>query len=119
MKSLNRLKSENRCLFLLKAYKPDATGADVYTAYFIERRLRRLMTQRCNEPMDDEVYQRRKGILVEKLKNLFGGELPEGLFINTDPRGYSIKFEDNISETHPATCLQRDFGGYHILCYAD
>ena len=119
MKDLNRLKSENRCLFLLKAYKPDATSADVYTAYFIERRLRRLMTERCNKPMDDQEYQRRKGILVEKLKNLFGGELPDGLFINTDPRGYSIKFEDTIDINHPATCLQRDFGGYHILCYAD
>lgn len=90
---------------------------DVDAAYRLERAFKRLMTERCNEPMDDQVYQRRKGILVEKLKNLFGVELPDGLFINTDPRGYSIKFEDNISETHPAQCLQRDFGGYYILCY--
>lgn len=112
---IQRQEADIRCLKVLQAYRPDSTMLNVDAAYNLERLFRKLMTDRCNAVMADEVYQKKKAALVKRLTGLFGGTLPDGLFINTDPRGYSIKFEDNIDENHPARSLFRDMGGYYIF----
>lgn len=42
------------------------------------------------------------------------GCLPQGFFINTDPRGYALKI-DNDKVPRSIEDLQRDLGGYYIL----
>lgn len=100
---------------LSKLYK-DTTGEDLKnpvqfnrTLQQIERIVRAEMVDRNNneaKPNTKEIV----GKQMDRLKKLFNGKLPKGLFINTDARGYSLKIEDSERIE-----LHRDFGGYYIL----
>lgn len=48
-----------------------------------------------------------------ELAKAFGGAIPDGVFINSDPRGYALKL-DNEKVTIPKG-MHTDMGGYGIL----
>jgi hypothetical protein len=77
-----------------------------------EGRAHKAAERYCNgeitEAQSDAVDQR----VTERVKRLFGGELPPGFFINGDPRGYALKIEQpNDKRLISFT----DWGGYGIL----
>lgn len=79
----------------------------------------------CNGPayngIDSDVYETRQERIAEQVKKLFGGTLPQGFFINGDPRGYALKINAGNEagmEHHPEYIpegLHKDWGGYGIL----
>ena len=89
------------------------------------RKLRRLeveanaaATAQCNgEAYGGQPYRNEYGwqiftaeITDQVAKTL--GKLPEGFFINGDPRGYTLKIDSELANTEG---LQKDWGGYGIL----
>ena len=65
----------------------------------------------CNGDLDGEAYEKRKEGVIRAIKKLHGGTLPDGFFVNSDPRGYALKIEsENLPEG-----IDRDWGGYGIL----
>lgn len=53
-----------------------------------------------------------------RVKNLFGGKLPMGFFVNGDPRGCALKIgneTEKLRDLIEKTGLQRDWGGYGLL----
>lgn len=53
-----------------------------------------------------------KGKTIQILENVFGGEIPEGIFINGDPRGHMLKLD---CEFPIPDGMERDWGGDGIL----
>jgi hypothetical protein len=47
--------------------------------------------------------------VIEQVKKLFGGKLPEGFFVNYDARGYALKLKDGRKFGY------QDWGGNGIL----
>ena len=85
-------------------------GEEIYERLLrVERKAHRLAERHCNDSTLTEEHQERleKRYIKEVLEIL--GYLPDGFFINGDPRGYALKIEGEslISYT--------DWGGYHIL----
>lgn len=81
----------------------------------IEKRAHRLAEDCCNFlSMESKSFERRYNNIKKQLKVAFNGNLPDGLLINMDARGYALKvnFEDNVNFLG----IQTDFGGYGILC---
>lgn len=80
----------------------------------LELKAHRLAEQWCNgyisEPMFDDGMQ----VIINKLSKLFDNRrLPAGFFINSDPRGYALKL-DNERATIPEG-MYTDWGGYGIF----
>lgn len=75
----------------------------------------------CNGEIDEEYYEHRKFIITHAVKKLFGGTLPQGFFINGDPRGYALKINSGNEAGqvhHPEYIpqgLHKDWGDYGIL----
>lgn len=71
----------------------------------------RLGLQLCNGPeLSEDEQDRIKLKIRDKVARTLGA-IPPGFFINLDPRGYSLKLEEN-SVPLP---LHKDWGGYQIL----
>jgi hypothetical protein len=66
----------------------------------------------ANGEMDSERYGAQQAEVEKAVLKLFGGKLP-GFFVNSDPRGYALKL-DNESVKLPEG-LNKDWGGYGIL----
>lgn len=84
------------------------------------RQLRRVETQTnynatryCNGEIDTDQWEHLKDQYRNRLSKIFGGRIPEGVFINSDPRGYALKL-DNEKVTIPQG-METDWGGYGIL----
>ena len=84
------------------------------TLRVLERRMRRAALDHCNDyrfnadKLEEVKEQTREGV-----KRLFGGTLPDGFCINSDPRGHALKIDGEKAEIPQG--LHRDFGGYGIL----
>lgn len=80
----------------------------------IENRMRHAALMYCNEPdYGDDKLEAMKEQTRAAVARLFGGKLPEGFRLNSDPRGYALKIDEELVKL-PAG-LHRDFGGYGIL----
>lgn len=56
--------------------------------------------------------------ICERVAAVFGGVLPPGFFVNSDPRGYALKIDDGDAagrELIESTRMHRDWGGNGIL----
>jgi hypothetical protein len=75
----------------------------------LERKCNRLQTWNCNTGEDTTKQDEQILKAVQKL-------LPnvQGIFINGDPRGYSIKIKESEVKSLPVS-LYTDWGGYGIL----
>lgn len=77
-----------------------------------EREARRQTTKECNEAISDEESEKWSENFIRRLtKNLGIDKMPDGFFINYDPRGYALKMKEG---TFPQG-LWTDWGGYGIL----
>lgn len=76
-----------------------------------EKEAHRMMTKSCNGEISDEKLEKWEEKFLKRLtKNLGVKEMPDGFFINGDPRGYALKMKEGTFEG-----LSTDFGGYGIL----
>lgn len=81
----------------------------------LEKRGERFAVRLCSEYMSEEADDREHdGILggVDRLLNWNADNIP--VFLNRDPRGYSLKINDDYMREHNLD-LHRDFGGYGII----
>ena len=79
----------------------------------LEESTNRLMVDLCNgdKTLTDSEYAAKIEKIEKDVKRMFGGKLPDGFFVNSDPRGYALKIEsDNVPSG-----IYRDWGGYIIL----
>lgn len=77
-----------------------------------EREARRQTTKECNEAISEEESEKWYEKFLKRLtKNLGVDKMPDGFFVNYDPRGYALKMKEG---TYPQG-LWTDFGGYGIL----
>ena len=79
----------------------------------LERKAHRAAENWCN--LENFNYESVETRIEKQVKELFRGKLPQGFFINSDPRGYALKIE---SEFTPEG-LQTDWGGYGLLAPID
>lgn len=92
------------------------TCANPYATFEIllkaEREARRRTTLECNQAISDEESEKWSEKFLNRLtKNLGVSKMPDGFFINYDPRGYALKMKEG---TFPQG-LWTDWGGYGIL----
>lgn len=67
----------------------------------------------CNGDIDTGKWEAIKDQAQNRLSRVFGGRIPDGIFINGDPRGYALKL-DNEKVQLPEG-MEKDWGGYGIL----
>jgi hypothetical protein len=71
----------------------------------------------CNEAIDEDFITRKEKSLLKRLDEILGWrEAGIPVFVNGDPRGYSLKVNDEYMRKHSDVELERDWGGYGILC---
>lgn len=95
-----------------------ATSDDPYSALLrIERKANRFMERCCNEAVPEDEQNQFDEWINKSVAKVFGGKLPDGFFINGDPRGFTLKIKDDLmrDSTQPCYKLHRDWGGYGIL----
>ena len=80
----------------------------------IETRAHRLAEMDCNEGPGDILEKAEPGILkaLDRILNFKAQNLP--VFINSDPRGYALKIDDEYVREHNLD-IYRDWGGYGII----
>lgn len=101
----------------LLAIFPNATERDPDK---LSRKLRRIevaaargAVDYCNGEMDSDGWEHFSAAMLGKVARLLNpGDVP--VFINGDPRGYTLKIGDSWVKEHRAT-IHRDWGGYGIL----
>jgi hypothetical protein len=81
----------------------------------VENWLSSYSTQHCNGEggIDSDKWEEIKDQGRAKIAKIFGGRTPDGVFINSDPRGHAIKL-DNEKVDIPQG-MDTDWGGYGIL----
>lgn len=93
-------------------------GKDVpnpYEVYDILRRAEKEANRKacdyCNGLIDSEAFNKWEEKFLARLKKKLGVEnMPDGFFVNGDPRGYALKMRVGSCND-----LWPDFGGYGIL----
>jgi hypothetical protein len=82
----------------------------------LEKKAHRFAERVCNDDVPEAEQDKHEHYVTESVKQVFGGELPPGFFINGDPRGYALKI-DQPGDANPGEYLisYRDWGGYGIL----
>lgn len=86
------------------------------------RRLRRLecathraATHFCNGALPQDTWEQTKDRARRRAAAIFGGRLPRGFFINSDPRGYALKIDPTADGATVPHGLETDWGQYGIL----
>lgn len=87
---------------------------DGYVAYErlrkFEKEASRKNTDYCNGDLSSEAHEAWEKKFLARLETKMGN-LPEGFFINGDPRGYALKIKENFIPEG----MHKDWGGYGIL----
>ena len=84
----------------------------------IEHKAAKLALDCCNflSMESPQFHLRHKGIINDLQILFYPTPLPKGLFINLDPRGYSLKIRTEDNGTYPNYVISyRDWGDYGIL----
>ena len=82
----------------------------------IDRKAHRSAEDYCNGVIDLEEWEKRSENYSREVAFVFGGKLPDGFFVNGDPRGYTLKIDDaKMRDVYADINLHRDFGGFGIL----
>lgn len=91
----------------------------------IENQANRIATNYCNGYIEGDEVDEALERIENRVKKLFGGTLPQGFFINRDPRGHALKINSGNEAGqvhHPEYIpqgLHTDWGGYGILAPED
>lgn len=96
-------------------------GIEAYnTLCRIEKRAHKLAEDLCNFEIPEEIQDKRSSAIYRQITKVFGN-LPDGVFINYDPRGYALKIrsENNnipeIGNSYARVISYTDWGDYGIL----
>lgn len=88
---------------------------------FLENRAHYWAEKYCNGDLDGNDWDAVIFDFEQAIKKLHGGTLPNGFFVNGDPRGYALKIsagESYEAEYHPEYIpegLYKDWGGFGVL----
>lgn len=78
-----------------------------------------IMEQFCNEPMT-EATEKRLNWIVKRCLLRARKLLPmlwDCIWINEDPRGYSLKVDNEIFRIYQSKWMRSDLGGYGVLSF--
>jgi len=79
----------------------------------LENRAHRLAEIQCSEhEIDEGTLESMENSIEKAVLKLFGGRL-DGFFINSDPRGYALKIDNDALRSPEG--MHVDWGGYGIL----
>lgn len=82
----------------------------------MERTMHAIAEQYCNGDITTEEIEDAERATMESLRHLLGSTNARVLRINTDPKGYALKVDDEWLRTNePSLNIARDWGGYGIL----
>ena len=83
----------------------------------LENRFSRYSVAFCNGNIEQEEFDAIYDRITEQVERAFNGTLPDGFFINTDPRGFALKLRDTTARQlrQNGINIYTDFGGYGIL----
>ncbi len=101
------------------------TGIDNVTLckklHRLETKLHKFAEDYCNGVMTEEDYDIEEGVISKKVAKILGRKVSttDGvptypLYFNRDPRGYSLKLDDEYVGEHDLK-IEKDWGGYGIL----
>lgn len=103
--------NHHRALETLRSPDCKKTGIQLWRGLRrIESYTHHAATAYCNGDMYEDTYETVKAKAEKGVKKIFG-KLPDGFFINSDPRGYALK----LDEKHVPKGMHTDWGGYGIL----
>lgn len=81
----------------------------------LERIASKLAEDICSKELPYGYEEKTKTRIKERLKALYNGKLPKGVFINLDPRGYGLKIEEYMmASSYRDLQFEKDWGGYGI-----
>jgi hypothetical protein len=97
-------------------------GIEAYnTLCRIEKRAHKLAEDLCNIEIPEEIQDKRAAAIYKQIEKVFG-RVPEGVFINYDPRGYALKIRsennkkwNDIPSDNEKYISYTDWGDYGIL----
>jgi len=106
--------NHHRALETLRAPECKLTGLQLWRKLCkIEREASAAALRLCNDShYSQEEFDTVKDSVKEQIRKTFG-QIPPGFFVNSDPRGYALKL-DNDKTTIPEG-MHKDWGGYGIL----
>jgi hypothetical protein len=82
----------------------------------VENVMHKMAEKWCNGTVEESIYDDFETFTIENVQTIFNHNL-QGFFVNSDPRGYSLKIEEGQTKKLAAQgiSLHRDWGGYGIL----
>jgi hypothetical protein len=105
--------NHHKALETLRAPGVTTNGLDLWRKLCrVESAAHLVATHYCNGAVDGDHWEMIKEDTRAKVARIFG-KLPDGFFVNGDPRGYALKL-DNEKVTIPEG-MHKDWGGYGIL----
>lgn len=117
MKKSNRQFDALEQLYIkMNGTTPGVDGESIYLQLRkIEKKLTKLHEKACNVPVAEITIDKAHDVATLEIKRIFNS-VPEGLYINTDPRGYALKIDDVVFKcAYLGISLQTDWGGYGLL----
>jgi len=117
-----RKKKQVRVIYeLLKMTNSNASDsllfAESRTMYLqrLEKKMSFINEKWCNGEITEEQFNYHYNYVKNAVNKMFNNNL-DGFIINTDPRGYALKIEDNkIREKYLNLGIMTDWGGYGLL----
>lgn len=115
MKNYTQLQAAHHAALLrLASPRNTKTGVQLWRALRkIESALERVAVAYCNGEAGQSQWEAEKRKAEGAVFRVFG-RLPDGLYINGDPRGYMLKIDRAAGGFVPEG-MHRDWGGYGIL----
>lgn len=91
-------------------------GVEAYNKLLsLENRAHKIAENDCNYGIEEELYEKQMDKIRDAVSKIFG-KLPDGFFINGDPRGYALKIGVEVNgEVGQRVISCTDWGGYGIL----
>jgi len=80
----------------------------------IENRAHCAAERWCNGEIEADDYQEIKGQVLSAVNKLLDNDGTVPVFVNSDPRGYSLKIRDDYIRDNNIR-IYRDWGGYGII----
>jgi hypothetical protein len=105
--------AHHSALETLRAPGCQLTGLQIWRKLrLVENRVNHAALDYCNGEIDSDQWETVAQDAGRAVKRIFGW-VPDGFFVNGDPRGYALKL-DNEKIVLPEK-IHRDMGGYGIL----
>jgi len=105
-----RVQHHNALSYLFPHYK--GNGKSLWRALCnMEEQANQWACQWCNGEIDNEEWEAKREFMLSAIASLNGGQLPDGVFINSDARGYTLK----VKEAKVPDGMQTDWGRYGLL----